>query len=337
MLHRVGKLRRRRNVLVAAVVIAGWLVPAPLGLARPKPMPCAERAYAANSYMHNVSVIDTKTNQLVTAVPTGLAPYSPVISPEGSRVYVANSDSDTISVIDVATSGVVETLSPGANPSGLAFTPDGRQLLVTLLGATIFDPGSVRIITLATGEISDPIPVGRTPERLAVSPDGSRAYVINSDSALTVIDVGARKVVASIPMVGPAFSLVVSSDGRTVYGSLVNNDMVAIVDTATQTVQYVATDTGPIGISLTPDQRTLYVTNGDAGTIQEISLRTRKVTRTASAGLRPGYLQVSGDGRRGYITRSPGTSVAVYDLETLTEVASVITGWPTSIAVCGGT
>ena len=323
------------KLLAAVAVSTAVLAVSPIAVTADESS-CAGRAYATNSYLHNVSVIDTDSNELVGVVPVGLAPYSPTIAPDGSRVYIANSESGTISVIDTATNTVVDTLDAGgAHPAGLAVTPDGAHLVVSLLGATIFHPGTVRVIEAETGVFSDPIPVGTTPERVALSPDGTRAYIINSAGTLTVIDVPNRVVVGEIPMVGPAFTVVVSDDGTKLFGALINNDAVAVIDATTNQVEYVPTDEGPIGISFSPDQDSVFVTNGSAGTIQEISVETLEVTRTADGGLRPGYLQVSGDGARGYITRSPGTGVAVYDMATLTEVDSVLTGWPTAIAVCG--
>ena len=327
-----------RNACLVVLVLGAAMAPSSFTARAAEVAPCSGRAYASNSYLQNVSVIDTTTNSLVGVVPTGPMPYSPTIAPDGRHVYVANSEGGTISEIDVETNQVVRSLDAGGeHPSGLAVTPDGERLAMTLLGATIFEPGTVRIMTLATGDLSEPIPVGRTPERITLSPDGTRGYVVNSNPtpSLTVIDIPKQTVVTDIPMVGPAFTVVTSDDGTRVYGGLINNDAVVIIDAVTNTVlDYVPTDAGPIGIALLPDQETLLVTNGSAGTIQEIDVVDRKVVRTVDGGPRPGYLELDEAGSKAYITRSPGLGVAVYDVATLTEDAFVPTGWPTAIAVC---
>ncbi len=58
-----------------------------------------------------VSVIDTATNTVTTAVSVGYDPVFVAVSPDGATAYVTNSDDGTVSVIDTATNTVVATVT----------------------------------------------------------------------------------------------------------------------------------------------------------------------------------------------------------------------------------
>ena len=69
----------RKNFL--SLAMAGWL----LGFAAPA---AAEPfAYVANHGSHNVTVIDTATNGLVTTIPVGNNPVGAAITPDGAFAY----------------------------------------------------------------------------------------------------------------------------------------------------------------------------------------------------------------------------------------------------------
>jgi YVTN family beta-propeller protein len=101
--------------------------------------PDGSKVYVANpAYPGSVSVIDTTTNAVITAIPFGIgsAPYGVVVTPDGSKVYVTNNAFGTVSVIDTATEAVVVQAIPvgygnGASlPFGVAVTPDGSNVYV---------------------------------------------------------------------------------------------------------------------------------------------------------------------------------------------------------------
>ena len=84
-----------------------------------------------NYYGHNVSVIDTATNNITTNV-TGLNyPFEIAFSPDGTKGFVVNLGNNTVSVINTTTNKVTATVDVGINPEGVAVTPDGKKVYVT--------------------------------------------------------------------------------------------------------------------------------------------------------------------------------------------------------------
>jgi YVTN family beta-propeller protein len=109
-------------------------------------------------------------------------PFAIALAPDGSAAYISTTGSDSITVVDTA--------------KLLAFVrsiPEGAR------GALAND------LSASANYVAARIPVGHTPKGLALSPDGARLYVANqTDDTIAVVDTAARKVVAAIPLGGPA-------------------------------------------------------------------------------------------------------------------------------------
>ena len=291
-------------------------------------------AYITNSSASSVSVINTDTKLVVATIPVGVGPVNPTFTPDGKFVYVANTGSKTISVIDTKTHEV-KTIQAGGKPSGLAFLPGGKKLLVTLIGETAQIEGFVEIITIKTGEISTLVPVGKQPERVALSADGKRAYVAAlTDGSISVVDVESMKVIKKIPVGKLPFNMLISPDGKLFYSGVVMTSKLVMINTQTlEKVDSISTPT-PNGLIFSKDFKSMYVTNVFAGTIQEISLETKKIVRTADAGKTPGYIALLSDGMHICLVRPFGDTVDIIDLATLkiTDTIKVEKG-PSVVAV----
>jgi YVTN family beta-propeller protein len=82
--------------------------------------PNANRIYVANADDNTTSVIDGKTNKVITDIKVGQDPEAVSANPNTNMIYVANADDNTISVIDDKTSSVVKTIPVGSDPQGVA-------------------------------------------------------------------------------------------------------------------------------------------------------------------------------------------------------------------------
>lgn len=88
----------------------------------------------------SVSVINTKTGNMVKEIPVGLHPNVIVASPDKRFLYVANANSDNVYVIDAQKLSVVDSISVkldagtkgfiGDSPNALALSPRGTMLYV---------------------------------------------------------------------------------------------------------------------------------------------------------------------------------------------------------------
>ena len=142
------------------------------------------------------------------------------LSPAGGEVWAGVPDADRVAVVDTASDARSASLAVAGRPSSVAITPDGKLVLVAC--ATCNQLVVVDRATRAVTQIfGEAEGIGREPRNVVVAPDGTRAYV----SAYV---------------------------GDTVTVLERRGDAFAVTST-------IPTGRRPVGMSLPPDGRTLYV------------------------------------------------------------------------------
>lgn len=140
------------------------------------------------------------------------------------------------------------------------------------------DNDSVTAIDAVRDQKMAEVTVGRQPRTLAQAPDGTIWVVNQADSTVSVIDMAARAVVATLTLP---------------HGS------------------------EPYGIVLNPRAPRAYITLQATGQLVELDVSNRAVVRTLDVGPTPRALAISGDGQRLFITRfiSTGEQGAVVEVD----------------------
>jgi len=193
-----------------------------------------------------------------------------------------------------------DTLLPTqkAFPEGLDVSPDGTKLVVALNQAD-----SVAIVDTKTRAVRY-VSVGSYPFSAQVDRGSQRAFVTNElPGTVTVIDLQAGTVSATIPVGGPAGDakiggplgdfnahpqgMALDPKRELLYVAVANRDLVAVVDTKTlKTVRYVsvarpaALGTAPVALAVTPDGRTLFAADANEDALAVIALTDRTVAAT---------------------------------------------------------
>ncbi len=189
-----------------------------------------------------IPVTLTGTNGSAGAgIRVGLYPDAVAIDASDTTAYVANYSSNTVTPIDLATGRAGSPIPAGQGPADIAISPDGRTAYVTDDGSSSSLGHTVTPIDLATGKPERPIPVGAGPQGIAITPDGATAYVA---------DAGA--IVAG--QVGPV--------GHTVTPIDLSTDKPG---------RPITVGNGPTGVAISPDGRTVFVTNLDSGSVTPIA------------------------------------------------------------------
>jgi YVTN family beta-propeller protein len=141
---------------------------------------------------------------------------SPVSAPAAQRLWQLNSAGDDVHVIDVATLKVARRLAVGPRPHGIAAAADMRTVYISIESSAA-GPGELIGIDAQTYAVSFRMPVCRQPDEIETTPDGRWVYIPCGDGYYRVIDVPARRVVATIPTGGRPHNTRVSHDGRYMY------------------------------------------------------------------------------------------------------------------------
>jgi YVTN family beta-propeller protein len=269
----------------------------------------------------DVRVVEVGSGKVVQTLPLPGGYGGIAFTPDGKRAYVSGSPisgakpdgptkgdaGDVLHVfsVDAATghgseldpivlpsssdgSGQRNSLPPVTKlyPAGLAVSPDGKTVVAALQQAD-----RAALVDVRTGSVRT-VQVGAYPNSAAFDRDG-RAYVSNAyDGTLSVIDVGAGKVVKTVDGLGGTNSqpegMVADPRSDRLYVAVTQRDTVAVVDTRSLSVvktiaigRPVGPGVQPVALAVDPDGSTLYVADANEDALAAIAL-TDRVSRSAS-------------------------------------------------------
>jgi len=206
------------------------------------------------------------------------------ITADGSKLAVANFYNDTLSIVSLPGRAITEVqLRPGLiNPEDAGMPGGEYPFDVAIRGNTTAYVTSLRdrevdVVTL-TGEphLTARIPVQGNPNKLILNRAGTRLYVAcdNAD-VVTVIDTLNNRVLGTIRTLAPPGML---ADAEHYRGA------------------------APNSLALSPDQNTLYVTNGGTNTLAVISLGVApRVIGLIPTGYQPNAVSLNADGTHLYV------------------------------------
>ncbi len=283
--------------LLAAALLAPLLL-AP-GSAR------GQTAYVTGTIIGKVTPIDTATNTAGPPIAVGSEPVGIAITPDGSTAYVANFASNSVTPIDTATNTAGPAIAVGSEPTGIAITPDGKTAYVTNRGGDSVTPidtttktagspipisvafpfaiaitpdgrtlyvggegnDAVAVIDTTTNTVVDVISLTTPSASIAITPDGKTAYVVGFGGVVTPIDTATNVAGAPFAIGTAPFGIAISPDGQKAY--VVNEFSTSVTPFLTATnaaLAPISTGPGlPVDDAITPDGKTLYVTNTDDG------------------------------------------------------------------------
>jgi YVTN family beta-propeller protein len=160
----------------------------------------------------------------------------------------------------------------------------------------------------------------------AVEAAGPKAYVGNfSDNTVSVVDLGAGSVVATIPVSAGPHGMAVAPDGRTVYLSGDGSSNLDAIDTGTDRIRRtIEIGKSPHGLAMMPDGKTLLAAIYGEDKIAFIDTATLAAVGSVSV-QKPHTIAIRPDGSVVYIaSQEPGKfSLVVVDLATRKVARSV--------------
>lgn len=282
----------------------------------------AERLYVSNERAGTIQIVDTKSDSVILTARIADRPRGLAVSPDGKRLYVAVSwwrdgkrprtNAERIAALDTQTLKSVRNYSGGTDPECVAVSPNGQRLYLSNE-----DAGTASIVDVASGKHRETLVVGTEPEGVTASPDGKWVYVTaETSNVVTVIDAQKEKVAANI-MVDPRPRVTIfTKDGTRAWASAEIGGTVQLIDVKRQRVikrvRLGATDK-PVGMVLSPDERTLYVATGRGNGVAIVDVATMKMTSKIPTGVRVWGIALSRDGRKLYAANSLSNTISVID------------------------
>lgn len=294
----------------------------------------------SNERSDNVTILNGDDLSQISTIDVGKRPRGIHASPDGRRLYMALSgtpmsgppkldaagnpifeedrwdeadhSADGIGVVDLETMRFVKKLPSGSDPEEFAISADGRRLYISNE-----DVATATVLNVETEEPEALVRVKREPEGVALSPDGQFVYVTcETAGEIVVIDTETNKPIAEF-IVGVRPRTVAFAPNRPrAFIPSETQAQVSVVDTEHhEVIRTIALPDGsrPMGTAISDDGKTLYITNGRAGTLSIVDT-DGEVIRTLSIGKRPWGVAISPDGQRLFAADGPSDEVVVVDL-----------------------
>jgi PQQ-dependent catabolism-associated beta-propeller protein len=158
-----------------------------------------------------VHFIDAKTARLIDSVMVGTRPRDAVFSADGRQLWVSSETRATVAVFSMPDRKLLHTIDFDSDDRA----PDTVQAVGIVLAPTrafiaLGRGNAVAEVDPATFAIRRYFPVGQRNWGIGVSPDGKRLYAANGLSGdVTVIDLVANRTLATIPVAGKPWGVVV--------------------------------------------------------------------------------------------------------------------------------
>jgi len=330
----------RSHFLTGATIAFGALA---VGLISTHAQQPSYKVYVTNEASGDLSIIDPIKQEVIGNAKLGKRPRGIHASLDRKFLYVALSGSpfappgtdesklpppdrsaDGIGVYDIAQNKVTKVLISGPDPEQFDLSKDGKLLYISNE-----DAAKTTIIDIAAGKIVKEIKVGEEPEGVTTSPNGKFVYVTAEDSGeVNVIDTATQKLLKRVKVGKRPRSVAFLPDSSRAYVTAENDGTVAVMNARTHVFSSVIRlgESGivkPMGLAMSPDGGTLYVSTGSFKKVFVVDTKTNKVTGDFEVGQRPWGIAVSPDGKLLFTANGPSGDVSVVDLATKTVLKKI--------------
>lgn len=247
--------------------------------------PTAARVFIVNSGSNSLTVLDTKTNEVLhTAnLESAASPSEIAIHPNGRILYIANTALNSVTVMDASSFQTIALIPVERQPVALAVDPTGRKLLVANMGAN-----TVSVIDTTQNRVITTIQVEFQPVSVSVDPAGSRAFVTHLRSRQTVvIDLNTLRITGRLNT-GPATYVLPDTGSRRVFVAMLGGNRLGLFDPNIDAeLGSVAVGTEPNRLALDVDREKVYVVNRGSDSVTVVNRNSRIVMTEIPTTKRP--------------------------------------------------
>src|SRR5438094_9707381 len=253
--------------------------------------------FVSNERSDDVTVIDGKTDAVVTTFPVGKRPRGIHATPDGKRLFVTLSGSprmapgidenrapadkraDGLGVIDATARKLIDRWHVGSDPEQFAVSKDGKFAFIANE-----DDASASIVDLSAGQARGKIKVSDEPEGVGVNPANGEVYVTGEEKGeVCAIDPDAQRVIAKIETGGRPRSVAFQPDGSRAYAACENGGYIAVIDAQShKLLSKIQLPMGslPMGTAISKDGNELYVSTGRGNAVAVIDTQKNEAATT---------------------------------------------------------
>lgn len=282
----------------------------------------------------SISKIDASSNEVVKTIEVDGLVHNIQVSPDGKTIgatvvpTVEHGEShgeshgeESIEMkgqalfFDIDTDELLKSVDVGNHPAHIVFTENGKYALVTNN-----EDNNVSIIDTESYSLIETMDTGKGPHGFRVSADSQKAYVANmGEDTVSVLNLEAMKEERKITVGSTPVTTGLTSDGRTLVATLNRENLLAIVDLATDQVETVEVGKGPAQVYMDGNNQFAYVANqgtedDPSNSVSVVELGSKKIVVTIETGKGAHGVVISPDSKRLYVTNMYENTVSVIDI-----------------------
>lgn len=270
--------------------------------------PDGATAYVSNfgeGTLHSLAVVDLRSRAALPSIDV-----SPLVGPHGlalrdGALWFTADRSKALAELDLETRRIASVLGTGQDRTHMLWiSPDGKKIVASNAGSGTFSVFDAVMVTptvpagappppasyTAPGWAHTLVPVGPAAEGFAVSPDRAHAWVGDRDGTITIVDLAANRVAATIDAgtVG-ANRLAFTPDGKYVLVTMRAGKELVVIDAGTRQVatRIPIGERGASGVLVQPDGARAFVACPRDHHVAVIDLKTLTLAATVDAGREP--------------------------------------------------
>ncbi|MGP6240208.1 hypothetical protein ACNF40_07345 [Cuniculiplasma sp. SKW4] len=238
------------------------------------------RIYVTNLYSGYVSVVNSETNKISSAIPIGHRQLASVFDCSNENLYVINPKG--IYAINITTDKIISNITVGLNPVGAAYDPSNGYIYVVNEGSN-----NVSVINGTSNKVILSLNVGSNPKNIVYDPNNQNLYVTNfGTNNISVINGSKNYVYSTIEVPNGPDAEVFNPSDNYIYVTTSGN--VSVVDVETNKVIYtIQTGNDSDGVAFDPSNGYIYVTNEGSNNVTVINGKTNQVISNITVGSSP--------------------------------------------------
>src|SRR5438128_3332476 len=314
-----------------------------------------EALTALRRYLFSMRFITSVAMLTGLVVSTGAPGYRILVASEsGDIVTELTWDGTALAVAKVVPVGIMPADIDG--PHNVAVAPDGSAWYVSIAHGTPY--GSLWKMSAGSDTLIGRAQVEMFPTTIALTPDGALAFVANSDfhgdhprtNLVTIVQTATMTPLTNLPACDMPHGVKANHAGTLVYVSCMNSDEILEIDRQSFRIRrrhktgsgvsptmmpMHATSSGPpqhdcmpTFVSVSPDDRRLYVACNHGNSLQILDAASLELVREIPVGTGAYNVEPSADARWIIVTNKKAQSVSLVDAQSLTEVAKIATSKP---------
>ena len=300
--------------------------------------PHADLVYVSNEKDNSISVIDSKSLEVVKTLEVGKRPRGITFSKDFEYLYICASDDDAVQIMEVSSGKLISNLPSGEDPEQFALHPNNKTLYIANE-----DDAVVTVVDIPSKSVVTQIEVGVEPEGMAVSPDGKYVLATSETSNFVHwIDTKTNEIVENSLVEQRPRHIEFTEDGKLVWVSSEIGGTVNVFDVQTkerlQTIKFAIKGLRkdkiqPVGIKLDDKQNKAYVALGPANRVAVIDTNTYEVLDYILTGARVWHLGFAEKNSLLFTSNGVSGDVTVIDVKKQKAIKTIKVGrYPWGIA-----